>query len=50
MAGPNPAFESLSSADLLAATRDLVRQSEQMYGRAFMEQARARRTEHPGPP
>ena len=28
MAGPAPAFESLSSADLLAATRDLVRQSQ----------------------
>jgi hypothetical protein len=28
MASPNPAFESLSSADLLAATRDLVRQSQ----------------------
>jgi hypothetical protein len=28
MAGPKLAFESLSSADLLAATRDLVRQSQ----------------------
>jgi hypothetical protein len=28
MAGPNPALDSLSSADLLAATRDLVRQSQ----------------------
>jgi hypothetical protein len=28
MAGPNPAFESLSGADLLAATRGLVRQSQ----------------------
>ncbi len=37
MTGPSPAFESLSSAALLAATRDLVRKSQGVEAREIEE-------------